>query len=395
MAARPALWTRVAATLAGEVSAETLEPYRRAGTAALELLVEAEERRAELVAEGVSLWSADGGTKAFLVAAWNASSLQTLGEEFVEADYRANPSTVGFVPPVTARQALAFYDEVEQWVSRARQAQANPKHRLDVRVPAPLPAWVDVEPCPPEHVDAMLAACRHLCGHAELAVADAERGAPPEHRDDVARLRADLASAMTGERYALDLKAGKVDARLHERIEQSAKRAVEAAFRVGQLAAMPELVDALPPPPQRLPGPGEPGFDPWCLTSPSSRALWKRDPRARAALDLLWSSDPDPARTLAVQAELDAALAGGEIAYATDRQGRRLGNFYCCPWAPIYVAAADVTLDGRRIARGQQFTLDVSAEELLEGGRFKRELLLGDFSPTDGVDYCDGFGDDD
>ncbi len=51
-----------------------------------------------------------------------------------------------------------------------------------------------------------------------------------------------------------------------------------------------------------------------------------------------------------------------------------------------------MTIGGRRLPSGQQFTADVSAEELAEGGAFKRELLLGSFTPTDRIDYCDPAG---
>jgi hypothetical protein len=37
----------------------------------------------------------------------------------------------------------------------------------------------------------------------------------------------------------------------------------------------------------------------------------------------------------------------------------------------------------------QQFTFDVSAEEMAEGGQFVRRLLPGPFHLTGDVDYCD------
>lgn len=39
--------------------------------------------------------------------------------------------------------------------------------------------------------------------------------------------------------------------------------------------------------------------------------------------------------------------------------------------------------------RLEQFTFDVSAEEMTEGGAFKREVMTGSFQPTNDVDYCD------
>jgi hypothetical protein len=42
----------------------------------------------------------------------------------------------------------------------------------------------------------------------------------------------------------------------------------------------------------------------------------------------------------------------------------------------------------------QQFTFDVSAEEIPERGQFLRCLLLGPLHPTSKVDYCDPTADE-
>ncbi len=397
MSSNPTLATRLRAKLAGEVAAGSLDAYRSAGAAAYGLLVEAEQLRQQLRAEGRDGFSAEPATKAFLVCAWNAFALQTLGDEFVEADYRADPKTVGFVPPVTAEQALAFYDEVEHWLVRAGQAKADPGYRLDLHVPAEIPGWAVAEPCPHEHLMAMLAACRKLVEHAELAVADLKQPVPGEHAPVLARLDAELSAVKSNAEYAeqlhVQLHQNRANRELHERIERSIKDALERAYLLGQLAAMPELIDAaggtLGLTPELLPLPGEPGFDAWCLTDPETRPQWQRDPQAGQAIQTLWDYDPDPARTLAVEAEIEAALEAGAIDYATDAQGRRLGNFYCCPWSAIYVVRRPVRIAGQRLRAMQQFTFDVSAEEIMEGGPFKRELLLGNFQPTSEIDYCD------
>lgn len=113
-----------------------------------------------------------------------------------------------------------------------------------------------------------------------------------------------------------------------------------------------------------------------------------------------WSAPPAPtarrrlracarsSRRLAIQAEIDELRDAGEVDNARSG-GQRLSHYYCCPWSPIFEARRPVTIAGRRLGPGDQFTFDVSAEELAEGGEFKRELLVGDFSPTSEVDYCD------
>lgn len=381
------LLTRLRAQLKGETAADSLEAYRTAGAGAYELYVVAEQRRAagEL-----------GGQETFLVCTWNAFVLQTLGDAFLDADYAADPKTVGFVPPVTATQALAFYGQVEPWLVRGRQAQDDVGYALDVQLPGELPEWAAVEPCPDAHLHAMLSACTKIAEHAELAVADLERtpGAAAQART---RIRGELTAATTSATYAQQLHSQYHDRpseqELHERIETSIKGAVERAYAVGQLAAMPSLaehaVSLSTRRRTRLAGPGEPGFDPWCLTDPDTRKQWKRDPQARRAMQSLWAADPSPRATLDIQGDIDAALGGGDIARGAERDGRSLGNYYCCPWAPIYVVKRPVTIGGRRLRALQQFTFDVSAEELAEGGAFKRELLVGNFHTTSKIDYCD------
>jgi len=178
-AERPGLWTRLVAHLGGEVPATTLEAYRRAGAGVHELLSEVEQRRADLALKGGHPWSADRTSRTLELCAWNAFTLQLLGDELLVGDYRAKPATVGFVPPVTAEQAHAFYDQVEGWLSLARQALSNPTYQLDVEVPADLPDWSETEHCPREHLEALLAAARRLHQRAAIALEDAARSEPP------------------------------------------------------------------------------------------------------------------------------------------------------------------------------------------------------------------------
>ena len=87
----------------------------------------------------------------------------------VEADYRADPRTAGFLPPVTAEQAAAFLGEVEHWSARARRAASDASYDVaaEIAVSAPLPAWVKEEPCPRTHLTAMLEAARAMRGRAD------------------------------------------------------------------------------------------------------------------------------------------------------------------------------------------------------------------------------------
>jgi hypothetical protein len=160
------MMTRLAAALRGEVAATTVEAYRRAGAAAYQDMMDAEQLRAGLAASGAGLWDAGPGQSSQLLCTWNAFALQTLGDQLVEADYQADPRTAGFLPPVTAEQAAAFLGEVEHWSASARRAASDATYDVtaEIAVPAPLPAWVTVEPCPRAHLTAMLTAARAMRG---------------------------------------------------------------------------------------------------------------------------------------------------------------------------------------------------------------------------------------
>lgn len=392
---RPGLVTRVRAALRGERDAAGLEALRGAGVVVFEELARAERARSELAAAGLSLWDAEPTVAGHLVAVWNAFVLQSLGAGLLDADYAGDARTVGYVPPVTFEQAWSWFAAAEGWLNQARQARANRDYDLAavITLPAGLPDWVQAEPCPPAHLQAMLRALPTVAEHAELALFDLEKQASTEaHERVVNRLRQLAAEAASAAEYAQAVAASPAGGQLHELIETHLKRAVALWFQLGQIAAMPALADRYrtePGAPRLDPQslPGGVNFDPWCLTDPTTVRRWRADPRARQAVAALWAADPDPARTLTIHAQIQAALADGAIVRA---EGMRHGSyFYCCPWSAIYQVRRTVRIDGRQLAPAQQFTFDVSAEEIPEGKPFVRRILLGPFTTTTEVDYCD------
>ena len=386
--------TRVMAAIKGEVPAADLEAYRRAGGDVFALLEATQARRSEMLCSGSNAWTVGPGTQYQLLACWVAYACQSIGDDFLDADYRADRHTVGFVPPVTAKQAMTFYAEVGEWVSAAREAEANPSLATTLTHTVAGPGWIDVEPCPAPHLDAMVTVAGQLQTRAEALLADV-LSAPLDAAQTTAVRRvqqllsrgasfADRARALWGT-------GTNVSPGLHEEIETAAKESIRAAFDAGQLLSMPKLIAAYDtaaassystPTTGTLAAPGTAAFDPWCLTDPKSRPTWKRDLAAQRAIDALWRNDPQPAKTLAIQAQIDAALARDDIELSP------LGHYFCCPWAPVYRALNPVTLGGTRVRRGQTFTYDVSAEEVGEGGPFVRRVYVANFSPTDEVDYC-------
>jgi hypothetical protein len=341
----------------GEVGAATVEAYRRAGAAAYSDQADAERVRSELVLSGRSIWTAPPHQASQLLCARNAFALQTL---------------------------------------------------------APLPRWVEVAHCPRPHLDAMLAAARAMRGRAEAALDDLTKAEPPPGQADApAQLSGLAAEADTAVSFAESLWSPEAGPGLHKRTEESLRRGIAAYYRLGQLLAAPMLLyrvmiapldritiapvnphsvshAGLPFPGQ--PGstlPAQPGFDPWCLTDPVNRSLWQYDPAARQAIDLLWRHDPDPAATLRIQAEIDAAVAGRRLVVSGTI--RPTANyFYRCPWSAIYLVYRPVVIAGQSLTPIQQFAFDVSAEPMMEGGgEFVRHLVIGPFHASSQVDYGD------
>ncbi|MEJ7765528.1 MAG: hypothetical protein WKF86_08530 [Acidimicrobiales bacterium] len=255
-------------------------------------------------------------------------------------------------------------------------------------VPAPLPPWTLAEPRPDAHLAALRAATAKLRHHAaagmvgfHVELSDPERRRAHEH---VHELLAEIESATD---YAERLWAPDLAPALHRDIERRIRLAIRRLYLLGQLIAMPALALRPLPAAAALPAPGagslpgQPGFDPWCLTDPVTRGFWQRDPHAQGAVQTLWANDLDPARTLAIQVEIDLATARGDVAIAT-WQGYAVGRFATCPWAPIYEARRPTLIAGRRLAPLQQFTYDVSAEGVAWGQPFRRQILVGPFYPN-------------
>jgi hypothetical protein len=384
---RPGLVTRLAAAMHGEVSATTVEAYRRAGATAYQDILDADQVRADLAASGAGQWGANPTQASQLLCAWNAFALQTLGEELIDADYRADPRTVGFLPPATAEQAAAFLGEVEHWSSRARRAARDPRYDVtaECTLPSPLPSWVKGKPLPQSHLKAMMAAAQAMRGHAEAALADLIRVDPPSGKQDaVARLRGMAGDADSIAAYGEALWSPDAGPKVHEQALDSLRRGIYAYFELGQLLAMPALLDrpevtVVPVNGQPLPLPGQPGFNPWCLTDSYTRAHWQQDPDARRAITMLWRSDPDPAATLAIQSQINAAVAAKLVSVETMRGHRQ---YFSCPWSTIYQALEPVSIAGHELWQFQEFAFEVSAEEMARGRDFIRRIVTGPFHPS-------------
>jgi hypothetical protein len=308
------------------------------------------------------------------------------------AEHAVGPGTaVGHVPPATFEQAWTWLATASEWLNVARQASANPQYDATehFQLPADPPALVEASRMAKAHLTAMLVAVTPLREHIELALYDLERCPGRDDRDrQLNVLRQLAAEAVAAGDYAASLCDGPADDRLRAYTETHLERAIVLWFHLGQLAAMPALIREyrMTRAPTRLDVRALPGgqeFDPWCLTCPQSRAKWKADPRARLAVTALWSADPDPAQTLGIQAQIDRALADGDVAQAM-RDGRPI-YYFGCPWPPIYRVRHRVRVGGRRLTAPQLFTLHVEATQ----NRFIRQIVVGPFDTTAQIRYGD------
>ena len=404
---------RIAAAARGEVAADALEAYRRAGTTVWRTLHDLDERHHERAENERAPWSQDSGMRAERLCAWNAFCLQTLGDSLLDADYRRDPGTVGHVPAWLAEHALAFYAPVEEWVSRAYQARCNPHFKLDVSVPAgPLP-WPQQGFETATHADSLLHAVQRMRSQVDPLVALYAADVPEAHVPTATCVRRLAGEASAKIEYAHELWESGVPASVTREVARCSREAADRLFLLGQVAAMPELaaqVDAAlaavsreaAPAAETPAEPKEPvrrttrtvrsktaaiPFDEWRLTDPALRANMRTLPAARKALSALWKADPAPAQTLALQEEIEAALARGAIAYATDADGERVGCFYLCPWGPVYVARRTVALGNQTLRPLQQFTLQLVPPDERRGTPFQRRLLVETFAPAKKLEY--------
>ncbi len=245
-------YRRLLAWMKDEVPADDLEAFRAAGGIVAALLLDRERLLQQLELDGASVWTAAPAVRAQLVSTWCADALQTLGDTFLQTAYDVDPTPPGHVPELIRRQALAFYHEVEVWVVRARKAAVSPGYRLRADLPDRLTTWVETDPCPEEHLHALLAASRALGARAAVAVAGAERTLPAGREEHGDRLR-QLTEGASVEAAGAAALVGRHDLSpaLRRRVEERLQRVLADHYVAGQLAADPRLLDRSPAPSTR------------------------------------------------------------------------------------------------------------------------------------------------
>lgn len=407
--------TRLRARLRGEVSTEILDAYQRAGASIHPMLDEAESRRFMLRGTGRSWWDQPRHEQLATLCLWNAFILQTLADTLLEADAAANPDTVGFAPRVTTDQARAYYAQVATWLERSVLAQRDPTYDPHVTLPVSLPDWSPVEPCPTEHLAALMAALERAQAHLTgVMVAFDAQPVLPAHAAHATRLRALFEATELESRTLKQMYTPGASAELHELIEDRTRDLMADIYRLGQWLSMPVLTTSVPaaalgaPPPEPAPeqprvppappeagppadphattqhaashhaatAPREPLWvrEPWCASDPRIRDQLKRDPHATRALARFWQalSAPGDALTLLRDTETRCAREGVDLAYATRADGEAVGHSDEPPYAPIYRAVEACQIGRVTLKPGDEFTLLRRGDHLqVVTGRFE------------------------
>lgn len=220
-------WLR--SSLHGEVSTADLDARLRAGRAAYGLVEEAD-----------SLQGDDRGAQLFRLCAWNAFALQSIADNLIEADAASDPGTAGYVPRSTLLYAAACLDEVPTWIMQARIFQNDSSARAAGDLPARLPRWRHDEPTRPSELHGLRAAYEVLQARTEGRVL----GLPPEQTRASVELRRVCAEMKSAAEYAAAIGARPVGAVDRGEARWRFVDALQRAFLLGQLLALPTLCEA-------------------------------------------------------------------------------------------------------------------------------------------------------
>lgn len=222
------LLTWLRSTLRGEVPTGDLYARRGAGTAAYSLAEEA------ACVEGD-----DRGTCLFRVCAWNAFALQTIAETMLDVDEKDDPGTAGYVPPATLRFASDCIDGVPDWIRLARVVQSDPEARVG-NLPATLPTWPGGNPTRRSELHGLRTAYEALEARVEMDIQKLAATSPPAAMPQLRRRCAEMTSSAE---YANAIALGKAGAVDRGEARWRLLSALEGAFTLGQLLALPSLVE--------------------------------------------------------------------------------------------------------------------------------------------------------
>ena len=328
---------RLEASVRGEVSTVDLSAIASANQDAYDLLD-------ELPPQGCAS-----------LAAWCAFVLQTHADNLL-----GSGSSEGHCVEPAYDEARILIQLAAAWLERANSALSSAEYRLDVVIPQPYP-----RPYGAHHIDelrAMRKTLEAVEARAGTAI-EAQRGEPVYER---------LQPTLGIMRAALD--AALVLARRHTPepsvelgLVQTLHAALDRGYQAGQLLAMPELLAKSrvePPVRDSSPAslavlrPGDPAFDPWCLTDPIERRRLASIATSVAKLDDFWAKHPEVEQLLALESEILTAIQAGTVDYMPSEAAGSLNQFTSkCPWPPALWAKSGISIGGQAFDEGDRFVL--------------------------------------
>ena len=210
-----ALAARIVSFIRVDVPVREIDPYRRAGADAYDLI--------DQVAPAT--WAR--------LAAWNAFLLQVYGDNLV-----AEGSKGRYCAPDVAMFAQRVYQHANIWLEETRKAEASAAYRFRFSLPHPLPHWEAYR------TDEQLRAMRRTVETGRTrAASDLERFAGDRTERDLLRVR--LAEIDSEIQYAERLWTPRPTAELRRLIGETLQIALDHAYEIGQLLALPELIQRL------------------------------------------------------------------------------------------------------------------------------------------------------
>lgn len=223
---RVVLW--LVALIRADVPLRELDPFRRAGIDAYDLVDELPRGSARL-------------------AAWNAYVLQTYGDKLIAASRTAH-----YVRADTAYVARRLFELVGVWLERAREAAADPAHSTRPGLSGPLPHWHT-----PVRSREQLVGMRTTLDALRIYVAFDLQSLEAVDRS-AARLRARLAEIDARIEAADSLWIARSSEEIRGGIGDALAIGLDKAYALGQLLAQPELLVRLDAEPLR---PGQTGLE--------------------------------------------------------------------------------------------------------------------------------------
>lgn len=186
---------------------------------------------------------------------WIAQTMVAVGRNLYEAAVDRGAGNLGSMPRVSHQQAMVLLRQAGDFLTRANAALVRLAGEEGSVLPVPLRPRVESRGrCPAAHLKGMLHAAQYLDQRAQVEVqtycrAVDEAEAPDEVKRAAQRLQAELGSAefslrMAAQTVAPILNGEEVGEAIHEDAESKLWASLQAYTWLGQIVAMPSLLDA-------------------------------------------------------------------------------------------------------------------------------------------------------